>query len=228
MRLDKYIANNTDFSRREVKYLLRERRIKINGDTLKDAATKITDTDCIELDNQPVIAIGLGYFMLNKPEGVVCANSDKDHSRVFDFIDEQHADLHVAGRLDRDTTGLVLITNDGQWSHRVTSPRYQCVKTYRVQTAERITANMVVKLEKGIHLQPENIRTRPAKVDVIAEDELLLQITEGKYHQVKRMLHAVNNAVDRLHRIRIGDILLDDDLMPGEYRALSSKEIASV
>ena len=228
MRLDKYIANNTDFSRREVKYLLRERRIKINGDTLKDAATKITDTDRIELDDQPIIAIGLGYFMLNKPEGIVCANSDKDQATVFDFIEEQHADLHVAGRLDRDTTGLVLITNDGQWSHRATSPRYQCVKTYRVQTEELITANMVAKLEKGIHLQPENIRTRPAKVDVIAEDELLLQITEGKYHQVKRMLHAVNNAVDRLHRIRIGDILLDEDLMPGEYRALSPNEIASV
>ena len=125
-------------------------------------------------------------------------------STVFDLIDEPHRGLHLTGRLDLDTTGLLLITGDGAWSHRIRSPRYQIIKTYRVDTEEPVTHSMIQQLERGIFLRPENLRTKPAQVDLLSERQILLHIHEGKYHQVKRMLHAVTNSVgeasSRVHR----------------------------
>lgn len=228
MRLDRYLANNTDLSRKEVKRLIKARLISVDGAIVINPALKIDENDHIEADGRSVQPTGSGYFMLNKPEGVVCANKDSVHPTVFDLLDEPHKDLHVAGRLDIDTTGLVLITNDGQWSHRATSPKYKCMKTYQVTTEELITKSMISKLESGIFLEPEKIRTQPAQVELITKDEILLHIYEGKYHQVKRMLHAVHNAVESLQRISIGNIALDKDLAPGEYRPLSPEEINCV
>lgn len=228
MRLDKFLSNNTDLSRREVKYLIRDGLVVVNDVVLKSASTHIDEDARVVLDGDDIKTIGLGYFMLNKPEGFVCANKDSEHPTVFDLIREPNADLHVAGRLDIDTTGLVLITGDGKWSHRVTSPRHECVKVYRVWTEEFITQNMIDRLEAGVFLQTEKIRTKPAEIEKIAEDEILLSISEGKYHQVKRMLHSVGNAVDRLHRESVGHIALDDSLAPGEYRALTPDEIERV
>ena len=228
MRLDRYLANNTELSRKEVKQLIKSGHVKVDGIIAKNSAQHIKEDALIEADDEEILPIGLGYFMLNKPEGVVCANKDPNHSTVFDLIEEPHSDLHVAGRLDIDTTGLVLITNDGKWSHRVTSPKYRCVKTYRIEAEEFMTESMVKKIESGIFLEPENIRTLPAKIDLLSEDSLLLHISEGKYHQVKRMMHAVKNTVETLHRVSIGDITLDEYLAPGEYRPLTAEEIASV
>lgn len=228
MRLDRFLSNNTGLSRKQVKLCLKQQRIAVNGHLVDSPAQKIDENDQVLMDGETVNELGPGYFMLNKPEGFVCANSDSEHATVFDLLDEPHKDLHVAGRLDIDTTGLVLITGDGQWSHRVTSPKHKCIKTYRVITEEFITDTMITKLEKGIFLEPEKIRTKPAIVEKLSNDEILLSIYEGKYHQVKRMLHAVGNAVDSLHREKIGDIVLDDSLAPGEYRPLTEEEIASV
>lgn len=228
MRLDRYLANNTELSRKEVKRLIKSERVSVDGSITVNAAQHIEEGAFVEADGEHVQPIGPGYFMLNKPQGVVCANRDSNHATVFDLFDEPQTDLHIAGRLDIDTTGLVLITGDGQWSHRITSPRHKCVKTYLIRAEEFVTAAMIKKLESGIFLKPENIRTMPANVDQLSEDSILLHISEGKYHQVKRMMHAVGNAVETLHRVSIGNIVLDEELAPGEYRPLTTEEIACV
>jgi len=228
MRLDRYLANNTELSRKDVKRLIKAGGVRVDDSVIKNPALHLTENVEVMANGEMIKPIGLGYFMLNKPEGVVCANSDANHPTAFDFLDERHSDLHIAGRLDIDTTGLVLITNDGQWSHRITSPKYKFVKTYLVSSEEFVTEAMANKLESGIFLEPENIRTQPAKVEQLSDDEILLHISEGKYHQVKRMMHAVKNAVECLHRLSIGEIILDTDLAPGEYRPLTPEEIASV
>jgi len=228
MRLDRFLANNTTLSRKEAKRLLKDSRVLVEGACINDPAFYVREKDRVSIDGKAISVLGPGYFMLNKPEGVVCANSDSMHPTVFDLLDVPHAELHVAGRLDIDTTGLVLMTGDGQWSHRVTSPRHECVKTYLVSASEYITEQMIARLENGIFLEPEKIRTRPARIDLLKADRMLMHISEGKYHQVKRMLHAVGNAVDELHRIQIGSICLDETLAPGEYRPLTEIEIASV
>lgn len=229
MRLDKYLANNTELSRKQVKRLIKAGDICIDGLVAKDPAQKVDVEVDVSLGGDLIKPLGLGYFMLNKTEGVVCANSDSLHPTVFDLLNAApHKDLHIVGRLDIDTTGLLLLTNDGQWSHRITSPKYKCIKTYRVITEEFVTDAMALKLESGIFLEPEKLRTQPAKVELICQDEILLHISEGKHHQVKRMLHAVGNAVESLHRISIGHICLDENLAPGEYRPLTESEIASV
>jgi 16S rRNA pseudouridine516 synthase len=163
--------------------------------------------------------------MLNKPEGCVCSHADEHYPSVFDLFEALHQPLHVAGRLDVDTTGLVLVTGDGQWSHRITSPAHSCRKRYRVWLEEVITDKMIERLEKGVFLLPEKQRTRPAQVEKVADDEIVLTITEGRYHQVKRMLEVVENRVERLHREQIGDLKLDSALAPGEWRELTEAEI---
>ena len=135
------------------------------------------------------------------------------------------ADFHVAGRLDIDTTGLVLITNDGDWSHRITSPKHNKLKTYLVETQEPITEEALEQLRSGVQLHNEKDLTRPAKAEALATYSLRLSISEGKYHQVKRMLAAVGNKVVELHREQIGNIILDENLASGEYRELKEGEV---
>jgi len=136
--------------------------------------------------------------------------------------------LHAAGRLDIDTTGLVLLTDDGQWSHRITSPRHHCEKTYRVTLESPISDDTAAQFTAGVQLHNEKSLTKPAQLEVITPTDVRLTLSEGRYHQVKRMFAAVGNRVIELHRERIGDIVLDEDLEPGEYRALTEDEIASI
>ena len=229
MRLDKFLANNTPYSRKEVKRLLRDNRVTVNESIVRSASSNLAENDKVELDQELVEQLGPGYFMLNKPLGVVCANSDTEHETVFDLFDsESYSGLLVAGRLDIDTKGLVLITGDGKWSHRITTPKFKCEKVYYAVLAEPIDERMIEKLEQGVMLQGESERTAPAKVEKIAEDEIRLTITEGRYHQVKRMLACVGNSVNELHRERIGTIQLDPNLELGEYRHLTPEEISNI
>jgi 16S rRNA pseudouridine516 synthase len=145
---------------------------------------------------------------------------------VIDLLpDELAGRLHPVGRLDLGTTGLLLLTSDGQWSHRITSPRHHCSKTYRVTLAEPLSDEAQRQLETGLQLRNDNNTTRPASVERLSDGVIDLTITEGRYHQVKRMVAAIGNHVDALHRHRIGSLALDDSLAPGEFRHLTDTEI---
>ncbi|WP_105213397.1 16S rRNA pseudouridine(516) synthase RsuA [Pseudoalteromonas sp. T1lg22] len=226
-RLDKFISNLAEIPRTHAKAAIKKKRVTVNGEVTRQLDQAVTEQDEIMLDGEILTYQGIRYFMLNKPEGYVCANSDELHATVFELLDEPNlSELHIAGRLDIDTTGLVLISNDGQWSHQITSPKKQKFKTYLVELAEPLSEQAVSELEQGVQLHGERDLTLPAKVEVLAPYQIRLHIVEGKYHQVKRMLAAVGNKVVTLHREAIAGIELDPNLAPGEYRLLSEEEIA--
>lgn len=230
MRLDKFIAQQLGISRAIAGREIRASRVTVDGEPVKDTAFKLKpEHDVAYEGNALVQQTGPRYFMLNKPQGYVCSTDDPDHPTILYFLDEPLAHkLHAAGRLDIDTTGLVLLTDDGQWSHRITSPRHHCEKTYRVTLESPVAADTADQFAKGVQLHNEKDLTKPAVLEVITPTDVRLTISEGRYHQVKRMFAAVGNHVVELHRERIGAIALDDDLAPGEYRPLTEEEIASV
>lgn len=229
MRLDKYIAQTTELSRTLVKIALRNKRVLVNGLPSKDASLNLSPTDTVQLDGETLRPVGPRYFMLHKPAGYISATTDSAHPTVLDLLNEPNKQaLHIAGRLDIDTTGLVLITDDGQWNHRVTSPRHACQKTYYAKLANELLSDAEEKLQAGIQLKSEKHLTKPAKLERIHSNEVRLTISEGKYHQVKRMFAALGNRVIALHRERIGDITLDDSLEVGAYRPLTEAEIKSI
>ncbi len=227
MRLDKFVASNTAYSRSEVRQLARAGRLQVNGLPVKDAGLTLAACDIVRLDDSLVSARGPRYFMLNKPAGVVCATEDGQHRTVLDLLtDEVRAGLHVAGRLDIDTTGLVLITDDGQWSHRIKAPgRHE--KRYRVHTARPIPPEAVEDFAQGLLLRGEEDQpTRPARLEIVGPQEALVWLQEGRYHQVKRMFAATGNHVEALHREAVAGIELDPNLPQGGWRVLSPAEIA--
>ena len=229
MRLDKYIASVTDFSRSEAKKLLKAKKITVDDEVALDPRQEVEPTQQVTIDGELLRAALPRYFMLNKPKGYISATKDREHLTVMELLDEDNLDqLHIAGRLDIDTTGLLLITDDGRWSHRVTSPNSDCKKTYLVETEDPITPEAVTAIEQGIHLANEKRPTLPATVELIDEHTARLTIAEGKYHQVKRMFAAVGNKVDELHREKIGSIVLDELLDEGEYRMLTEDEVAGI
>lgn len=229
MRLDKAVSQVTDLSRAQVKRAAKAERITVNGAVATDPSAKVSESDTLCLDGEPLLEPGPRYFMLHKPLGYVSVTKDSEHPTVLDLIDEPNKHkLHIAGRLDIDTSGLVLLTDDGQWSHRITSPRHHCDKTYYAHLAEKIDQSAVEKFAKGIWLSGEKKRTRPATLEILFANEVRITISEGRYHQVKRMFAALGNRVLELHRERIGEIQLDEDLPEGEYRPLTPEEVASV
>jgi 16S rRNA pseudouridine516 synthase len=228
-RLDKYIADITELSRKQVRQAIRGQRIRVDGAVVTMHQLQVDCDSVVKLDGTTLRPPGLRYFMLYKPSGVICANRDSHHITAIDLLQAEHCDsLQIAGRLDIDTTGLVLLTDDGQWNHRLTSPRYHCVKEYLVATAETISNDAIDHFSKGVLLQPENRLTRPARLELLDPSHARLFLSEGRYHQVKRMFAALGNAVVGLHRSAVGDIRLDDKLQPGEYRALEAAEIAAI
>lgn len=229
MRLDKFISQYSDYSRSQIQLFIKKGLVSINGEIAKKGDQKIQGNENILLDNEPIEAFSTRYLMLHKPAGYVCANSDGQHPTVLDLIHLPHKQtLQIVGRLDVDTTGLVLLTDDGQWNHRVTSPRHHCIKTYRVTTAEPIDENLVNIFLAGVQLHGEAGLTLPADLKLIDRYNAYLNIHEGKYHQVKRMFAAVGNRVLALHRNAIGGISLDETLALGQYRALTPTEIEKV
>lgn len=226
MRLDAFISQNTDLSRSQTQIAIKQNRVIVNGETIRSGAQKIGATDRVSLDGHLIEALGNRYLMLHKPAGYVCANTDADHPTVLDLLNlPQKHKLQIAGRLDIDTTGLVLITDDGQWNHRVTAPRRECWKTYLVQTADPIAESVRDLFFAGIQLHGEKSPTLPAQLELISTQQARLTIQEGKYHQVKRMFAALGNRVVGLHREQIGSLLLPPDLPAGEYRPLTPSEI---
>ncbi len=226
MRLDKFVSHATGASRSQVHLWLRQGRISLNGAPCTQAALNIKDNDQICLDEAPIQLPCEGYWLLHKPAGVVCANQDGQYPTVIDLVSHSLApgNLQIAGRLDVDTTGMVLITTDGTWNHQVTSPKKHCQKIYQVTLSEPLTPAALDQLRLGIHLRSEPKPCSPADVFALNSHEYLLAINEGKYHQVKRMMAAANSHVVKLHRLAIGGLCLTD-LEPGAFRPLTADEI---
>ncbi|KKO49527.1 16S rRNA pseudouridylate synthase [Arsukibacterium sp. MJ3] len=226
MRLDKFICDCTGLTRSQAGKVLRQKRVTINGQLVKQASLQVADSDQVVLEGKPLTIVGLRYIMLHKPAGYLCANDDPEHPIVFNLLDEPIVErLHTVGRLDLDTTGLLLITDDGQWSHRISSPKHHIAKTYRVWTADPIGDDAVSLFAEGIMLRGEKDPTKPAELDIVAAHEALLTIHEGRYHQVKRMFAAIGNKVEQLHREKIGGLQLPADLAEGAYRQLTAAEL---
>ncbi|MCW8878033.1 MAG: pseudouridine synthase [Kangiellaceae bacterium] len=225
VRLDKFLAKSTTYSRSEVKRLIRQKRISVDGELAKAAEQKVSRLNRVKLDEELIVKRELTYIAINKPAGYICAAQDEVHPSVLKLLPKEHAsDLHFAGRLDVDTTGLVLLSNDGNWTHRVTSPKHENFKVYRVDLAEPISAQAVEQLISGVKLRGEDNLTLPAKVDLLTEKQILLSISEGRYHQVKRMLAAVGNHVNRLHRVSVGGVSIGD-LAEGEWKELDLAQV---
>lgn len=229
MRLDKFIAEQTGLTRSQAAKALKSGVVSVNEEIEKSGARKVSAEDTIRYEGELLKWLEGGqYFMLYKPQGYVCSHDDGEYPTVFQFFDYPLMNkLHTAGRLDVDTTGLVLLTDDGQWSHRITSPKHHCEKTYLVTLADPVEAFYAQQLAEGILLRGEKEPCLPAKMEILDDYNVNLTISEGRYHQVKRMFAALGNKVEALHRWRIGDIVLDESLEEGEYRALSDKEIGS-
>ncbi|HDR1022248.1 TPA: 16S rRNA pseudouridine(516) synthase RsuA [Pasteurella multocida] len=229
MRLDKFLAENTGLTRSQANKALKQSAVTINGKVEKSGSVKVSPEDEICFDGELLTWVEEGqYIMLYKPQGYVCSHDDGDYPTIYQFFDYPlSTKLHSAGRLDVDTTGLVLLTDDGQWSHRITSPKHHCEKTYLVTLADPVESNYQQACEAGILLRGEKEPTKPAKLEILDDYNVNLTISEGRYHQVKRMFAALGNKVVGLHRWKIGEIELDESLEEGEYRPLSEQEINS-
>ncbi len=227
MRLDKYLATHSDATRTLAKMAIKTGRVEINGTVCKDQGKKVKPDDVVSINGRELKESGEVYLVMNKKAGIICATQDEEQDTVLDFLDGYtHKELHIAGRLDKDTTGLVLITSDGQWSHRVTSPNYVCEKSYLLETILPIEESYIEDFSNGILLRDETKPTRPAKLEILTPNSARLTLTEGKYHQVKRMFGAMGNRVTKLQRESVGGVKLDG-LQEGEFRALTESEIAA-
>lgn len=227
MRLDRFLSNLPRFNRQQVRLLLVQRRVRIDGQPVSDPRAEVDEFSRVELD-EDVLQAGkpARYFMLHKPMGCVSATRDPEHRTVLELIHEPDPqDLHIAGRLDYNTTGLMLITNDGHWSRRLTQPQTKLPKLYYVETEDEIGPEYIQTFAEGLYFAFEDLTTLPAQLQILGPHSARLSIVEGRYHQVKRMFGHFNNKVLRLHRERMGPLLLDERLAPGEYRPLSADEI---
>ncbi len=230
LRLDKYLCESAELTRSEAKKLLKSGSVACNGEVVKNATYKVVNDCEVLLEGRSIAPIGLRYIMIHKPEGCICSTvGDQSHPSILELLDiEKPERLGICGRLDADTTGLVLVTDDGQWSHKITSPRKKCDKRYRVELIDPVEPAVIEAFAEGVMLNGEVKPTLPAELELLNETEVLLTIHEGKYHQVKRMFAAMGNRVSGLHREQVGQIELDEDLEPGEWRYLTDEEVASV
>jgi 16S rRNA pseudouridine516 synthase len=229
MRLDRFLSQAAGLTRSAAQRAIRAGHVAFGGAVVRDPGRKVVAGADVTLGGRPVSARGPRYLMLHKPAGCVCATTDGVHPTVLDLLPEAERDgLHVAGRLDLDVTGLVLLTDDGAWSHRVTAPRRKCPKTYLARLAEPIADAALEVLRRGVRLRDEAEDTQPADVGRLAPDRVRITVMEGRYHQVKRMFAAVGNRVAALHRVQVGPVALDPALAPGAWRALAIAEIEAL
>ena len=230
MRLDRFLSNLPRFSRKDVRFALIAGRVKVDGRTVTDPHHAVREFSSVTVDDEVLQAARAPrYFMLHKPPGCVSATVDPQHPTVLDLLDEPDKhELHIAGRLDFNTSGLMLITNDGQWSRRLTQPATKLPKVYLVQTEQAIGAHYTQKFAEGFYFAFEDLTTQPAQLVVIDTHHARLSIVEGRYHQVKRMFGFFDNKVLSLHRESMGPLVLDPELEPGQYRALHAAEIVQI
>lgn len=226
IRLDKFLCEMEIGTRSQVKDIVKKGMVLVDGEVIKKADYKFDETAAkVCVNGKELSYQKFYYYMLNKPQGVISATTDNHDKTVLDLLkDAPGKDLFPVGRLDKDTEGLLLITNDGELSHNLLSPKKHVDKTYLVETKELVTEEMILKLEQGVDIGEEKL-TLPAKVNQLEDKKIELTITEGKFHQVKRMLKAVENEVVYLKRLSMGSLKLDKKLPLGEYRSLTEGEI---
>jgi len=231
VRLDHFIAKRLDISERDARVRLIERKILVDGKAATDHQMEISRFSQVGIEDRVLQkAIQRHYLMLHKPVGILSATQDPTHRTVLDLLDCPDKDsLHLAGRLDRSSSGLILLTNDGRWSESLTDPSHKVSKHYLVETDRPIPEDAVAKFAAGFEFHPEGIVTRPTRLVLLAPCHASVTLEEGRYHQIKRMFHRLDGIrLLSLHRDRIGAIALPDDLAPGEWRALTPKEIQTV
>ena len=232
LRLDKYLADMGIGTRTEVKKAITKGQVRVNDETVIRPEIKIdTEKDHVFYQGQMVAYAEYEYYMLNKPAGVVSATEDKNDSTVLDLIDEkQRKDLFPVGRLDKDTEGLLLITNDGELAHQLLSPKKHVDKVYFARIDGKVTEEDVRKFAEGLEIGEEK-PILPAHLEILKSEEISkirLTIREGKFHQVKRMFHAVGKEVIYLKRLQMGSLVLDPRLALGEYRELTGQELEAL
>ncbi|REB06511.1 rRNA pseudouridine synthase [Sporosarcina sp. BI001-red] len=233
MRLDKLLGNNGFGTRKDVKQLIRKGTVRVNGMTEKDPGSHVDpEKDSVDVLGEPVIHQEFIYIMMNKPPGVISATEDKWDQTVIDLLseNEQRFEPFPVGRLDKDTEGLLLITNDGKLTHELLSPKKDIPKTYYAKIEGVVNEDDVAAFKEGVTLE-DGYHTKPGFLTIIASDsisEIELTITEGKFHQVKRMFEAVDKNVVYLKRLTMGNLLLDESLELGHYRELTVEELNEV
>lgn len=234
MRLDKYLSNSLGISRSRIKEHIKKKQVTVNGQVITDGSYAVfEDRDEIFFVGKNVTYQKYGYYMFHKPAGCVTARSDKEHKTVFEYLKGIDAkEFFPVGRLDKDTEGLLFITNDGEFDHALMSPKKHVEKTYYFEAEGQLSEEDIKKLETGVIIAKDELPTKPAKVSDIENTEGfvtgVLTITEGRFHQVKRMLHAVGCEIKYLKRTAIGGISLDEGLPKGNFRELTKEEVKSL
>ena len=228
MRLDRYLSNFGLGTRKEVKDFIRGGRVMIDGEIIKEPDTKLSDSVQVLFEGKEIKDTTFHYYMLNKPAGVLSATEDNYCSTVIDLMEGVHTEgLFPVGRLDKDTEGLLLITDNGVLAHSLLSPRKHVNKQYYVKLNECVAAETVKWFAEGLKIS-EGFVCLPAVLEVLSDTEVLLTIQEGKFHQVKRMFASVQMEVIYLKRLSMGSLVLDEDLKPGEFRPLRDEEIEAL
>lgn len=231
MRIDKYLANMNVGSRKEVHNLIKAKKVTINEKLVKQAKQQVTENDMVKVDNQTITYQQFHYFMLNKPTGVITATEDPQQKAVLDLIasKDRYPDLAPVGRLDKDTTGLLLITNDGQLNHNLLSPKKHVAKTYFVELDQEIANEVDSAFAKGVALADgTQVGSAQLIIDKSNKKQGLITIHEGKFHQIKRMFGLFDLGVVKLKRIKMGNLSLDENLPQGKYRELTEAEISAL
>jgi 16S rRNA pseudouridine516 synthase len=232
-RLDRLISELCQINRKKVRLILAQKRVYVDGILASDIAQIVDQFSSVVMDEKVLQENKPHYIMLHKPVGVVCATKDDKHKTVIDLLNGQFTQetiesLHIVGRLDLNTSGLVLLTNDSRWSEKLTSPEHKVEKCYQVTLANPITVDYIGAFAQGMYFDFEKITTQPALLRIISEFEAEVKLTEGRYHQIKRMFGRFRNPVIALHRSSIGQLSLDKTLSRGESRALNPAEVDNI
>jgi 16S rRNA pseudouridine516 synthase len=228
-RLDRFISLKKKVNKRDVRLMLAQKRIVVDGLVALSVQQIIQPFSHVMVDGEVIQDNKPSYLMMHKPVGVVSATRDHLHKTVIDLLDHPLKDaLHIVGRLDLNSSGLLLLTNDSAWSRRLMSPESKLAKCYQVVTQNPITEAYIAAFQQGMYFSYEDLTTLPVALEITGECEAELRLFEGRYHQIKRMFGRFRNPVLSIHRTAIGDILLDDSLPEGGTRALTAIEITSV
>jgi len=225
-RLDRFISLKKNINKRDVRLLLAQKRVVVDGEIATNTQQIIQPFTSVIFDGELLQNNKAFYLMLNKPTGVVSATKDKIHKTVIDLLSHPQKDsLHITGRLDLNSSGLILLTNDSNWSRKLMLPDSKVTKLYHVTTEKIITPEYISFFKAGMYFPYEDITTKPVNLKILSEYSAELELTEGRYHQIKRMFGRFRNPVLKIHRLSVGSITLDPTLTLGESRNLSNNEI---